>query len=61
MSVAHTTPIDQQQASSPSSDAAQKQFEAELQSSMLSGATSMLTQYMMDIAGDQMSHANASE
>jgi hypothetical protein len=61
MNVERTTPIAQQQAASAADDAAQKQFEAELESSMLSGATSMFTQYIMDIAGDQMSDANSSE
>ncbi|QND54414.1 hypothetical protein HB779_21065 (plasmid) [Phyllobacterium sp. 628] len=61
MTVERTTAITQQQATSPADDAAQKKFEEELQNSMLSGATSMFTQFIMDIAGDQMSEANSSE
>lgn len=60
MTVERTTAVAPQQATPPDDDAAQK-FEAALQDSMLSGATSMFTQFIMDIAGDQISDANSSE
>ncbi|MGN8019639.1 hypothetical protein ACTJJ7_02890 [Phyllobacterium sp. 22229] len=62
MTAERIAPAAAQQASPPVDDAAQKQqFEEALASSMLSGATSMFTQFIMDIAGDQMSEANSSE
>ncbi len=61
MTVERTTAVTPQQATPPADDAAQKQFEEALQDSMISGATSMFTQFIMDIAGDQMSEANSSE